>query len=243
MEFSKTVGRINSIQSMGTLDGPGVRFVAFMQGCPLRCGCCHNPETRDANLGQEYTAKAIADEAAKYKAYFGIKGGITLSGGEPLLQADFVKAVFTLCKENGINTCLDTSGFALNDEVLSALKVCDYVMLDIKYTTEQDYKQYVGCSLSMPIKFLEKLNELGIKTRIRQVIIPSLNDTDQNIQRLYEIIKPYSCVESVELLPFKTICQGKYDELGVKFPFEHIPPADRTKTLKLQEKIDLLLNV
>lgn len=239
--MENTVGRINSIQSMGTLDGPGVRFVVFMQGCPLKCGCCHNPETRDAFLGEEYTARAIADEAKKYKAYFGAKGGITLSGGEPLLQADFVRAVFTLCKENGINTCLDTSGFALNENVVEALKLCDYVMLDIKYTNDKDYKQYVGCSLDLPMVFLDTLNELKIKTRIRQVIIPGLNDSQENIDKLYQIIKPYACVESVELLPFKTICKGKYDELGIEFPFGHIPPADRQKVQELQQKIDNLM--
>lgn len=239
--MENTVGRINSIQSMGTLDGPGVRFVVFMQGCPLKCGCCHNPETRDANSGQEYTAKAIADEAKKYKAYFGTKGGITLSGGEPLLQADFVKAVFKLCKKNGINTCLDTSGFARNEKVVEALKLCDYVMLDIKYANDKDYKQYVGCSLDLPMGFLDTLNELKIKTRIRQVIIPGLNDTEENIEKLYRLISPYDCVESVELLPFKTICQAKYDELGIKFPFGHIPPADRQKVEFLQQKIDTLL--
>ena len=115
--MKKVLGKINSIQSLGTLDGPGVRFVVFLQGCNLRCGCCHNPDTWDISQGKEYSADEILNKAIRYKEYFKNTGGITVSGGEPLLQPDFVKELFKLCKENGINTCLDTSGSIFNDKV------------------------------------------------------------------------------------------------------------------------------
>ena len=134
MEKSKTGGFVHSIQSLGTVDGPGVRFVVFLSGCPLRCACCHNPDTWDYKVGEVLSAEEILKRAFRYKEYFKDKGGITLTGGEPLCQPLFVKEVFALAKEKGINTCLDTSGAFLNNEVKSALSFCDRVLLDIKYT-------------------------------------------------------------------------------------------------------------
>ena len=143
--MSKSVfGKINSIQTLGTLDGPRVRFVVFMQGCFLRCGCCHNPDTWDINAGQEYSAFDLAEKAEHYKDYFGKNGGVTLSGGEPLMQSEFAAEFFKECKKKNIHTCLDTSGAVLNDEVKELLKFTDLVLLDIKYTTDEDYKKYVG---------------------------------------------------------------------------------------------------
>ena len=174
---------------MGTLDGPGVRFVAFTQGCPLRCACCHNPETWGLNGGTVYTAEQVVNRALKYKEYFGKTGGITLSGGEPLLQPEFTAEIFKLCRENGINTCLDTSGCEpLADFVLD---YTDYCLLDIKYTTDEQYKKYVGCSLAQPTYFLKQLNDRNIPTRIRQVIIKGLNDTPESIKRLKELVSPF----------------------------------------------------
>ena len=170
------MGRIHSIQTLGTVDGPGVRFVAFLQGCPLRCGCCHNPDTWNPAEGTPVTAADLVDKAIRYHPYFGDRGGITLSGGEPLMQADFVKEVFTLCHEKGIHTCLDTSGCLLTEEVKEVLSVTDRVLLDIKYTSEEDYRRYVGSSLVQTMAFLSHLNEKGIPTTLRQVILPTLND-------------------------------------------------------------------
>ena len=129
-------GFVNSIQTLGTLDGPGVRFVVFMQGCPLKCGYCHNPETQELSGGKEYTADQIVASVLRYKEYFGENGGITVSGGEPLLWANFVEELFTLCKKDGINTCLDTSGSILNNAVKEMLTHTDRVLLDIKYTND-----------------------------------------------------------------------------------------------------------
>ena len=216
-------GRVHSIQSLGAVDGPGVRFVVFLQGCPLRCGCCHNPDTWDFRGGEEFTPEEIVKKALRYKEYFGANGGITISGGEPILQAEFVEKVFTLCKEKGINTCLDTSGCFLNADIEKLLSVTDRVLLDIKYTTKEQYKDFVGCDFEQVVEFLEYLNNQKIPTTLRQVIIPTLNDTKENILRLKEIGKANSNVDKIELLPFKKICQMKYDKMGINFPFQNIP--------------------
>ena len=138
-------GRIHSFQSLGTVDGPGVRFVAFLQGCPLRCKCCHNPDTWEFGNGTEYTAEEIVKRALRYKEYYGETGGITLSGGEPLMQPLFAAEIFRLSKESGLNTCPDTSGCILNDAVKDLLQYTDRVLLDIKYTNDADYRENVGC--------------------------------------------------------------------------------------------------
>ena len=230
-------GRINSIQSLGTVDGPGVRYVVFMQGCNLRCGCCHNPDTWKNVGGEEYSASEIVEKVKRYTPYFGADGGITVSGGEPLLQPEFVHELFSLCKENGINTCLDTSGSIINDAVKDLLKVTDRVLLDIKYTNETDYVQYVGCSYSKPISFLKLLNEMKIPTILRQVIIPTLNDDLLNIELLNELFDRFRCIESIELLPFKKLCQSKYESLNIPFRFSYIAEPSRELMKTLNQKL------
>ena len=230
-------GRVHSIQSLGAVDGPGVRFVVFMQGCPLRCGCCHNPDTWEFKGGEEWTAEQIVSKAERFKEYFGKEGGITISGGEPLLQAEFAEKVFSLCKEKGINTCLDTSGCVLNVQVEKLLSVTDRVLLDVKYTSAKQYKDFVGCDLEQVLSFLEYLNNHKIPTTLRQVIIPTLNDTKENILKLKEIAKANSNVDKIELLPFKKLCQMKYDKLGIEFPFKDIEEPSKEKMSELQSLI------
>ena len=214
--MNKTIyGNINSFCSLGTVDGPGIRLVVFMQGCPLRCGCCHNPDTWEVNVGDKCLPEQVFEKVIKYTDYFGEKGGITISGGEPLLQPQFAYQLFSLCKNKGINTCLDTSGCILNDDVKLLLTKTDRVLLDIKYTNEKDYQEYVGCNYQKVLEFLEYLQSQNIKTTIRQVIIPTLNDNEKNILRLKELIKTHSVVDSVELLPFKKLCKSKYENLKI----------------------------
>ena len=220
MSNSQIKGKINSIQTLGTLDGPGVRFVVFTQGCNLRCGCCHNPDTWDVSGGTEYTATELADKAERYCTYFGKDGGVTISGGEPLLQAEFVKELFLECHNRGINTCLDTSGSILNDGVKDLLEHTDRVLLDIKYMSDELYIKYVGCGIKIPLEFLKYLDEKNIPVTIRQVIIPTLNDNEENIDFLNNLVSKYRCIDNVELLPFKKICKVKYDKMGMEFPFE-----------------------
>jgi len=223
MSEQSLTGRVHSIQSLGTLDGPGVRFVVFMQGCNLRCGCCHNPDTWSFTGGSEYTPRQIVDKAMRYREYFGSEGGVTLSGGEPILQAKFAREVFDLCHAEGINTCLDTSGSILNEDVLALLHVTDRVLLDIKYTDDRQYHEHVGCAMEMPLRFLDKIDDMHIPVTLRQVIIPTLNDSTDSILRLKQIAAEHSCVDKIELLPFRKICQVKYDGMGIDFPFADIP--------------------
>jgi len=230
-------GRIHSIQSLGTVDGPGIRFVVFLQGCNLRCKCCHNPDTWDLNGGKECTAEEIAEKAERYKAYFGNDGGITLSGGEPLLQAEFAHELFRLCHEKGINTCLDTSGSILTSCVKALLEETDRVLLDIKYTDDALYKENVGCSLEKPLEFLDYLNKNKIPVTLRQVIIPTLNDNEENILKLKKLAQNNPCVDKTELLAFRKICQTKYDQLQIPFPFSHLPTPTGEEMQKLNKML------
>ena len=238
MTKKNIIGRVHSIQSMGTLDGPGVRFVVFFQGCNLRCKCCHNPDTWERGTGKEYTAEDIVRRAERFREYFGDEGGITLSGGEPLLQADFAREVFELCHEIGINTCLDTSGSIINDRVLKLLEVTDRVLLDIKYTEDDLYRENVGCGIDKPMEFLKLLEERGIPTTLRQVIIPTVNDNAESILKLRKIAATHSCVDKIELLPFRKICQVKYDNMEIEFPFGHLPEPSADKMTALRELLD-----
>ncbi len=233
-------GRIHSIQSMGTVDGPGVRYVVFMQGCPLRCSCCHNPDTWEgvSNESLSYTPEEIIGRASRFREYFGTEGGITVSGGEPLLQAEFVYEVFRLAHIAGINTCLDTSGCILNESAKHLLTECDRVLLDIKYTADELYRKHVGCSLSAPLSFLDYLDKMGIPTVIRQVTIPTLNDTEDGIKALTDIASAHPCVEKVELLPFRKICEVKYGKMGIPFPLAHIPEPTSERMRELNALLD-----
>ncbi len=230
-------GKINSIQTMGTLDGPGVRFVAFMQGCNLRCGCCHNPETQGVGGGEEYSAAELAKAAERYHTYFGEDGGVTLSGGEPLLQAEFAKEFFSECHKLGINTCIDTSGSVINDAVLAMLDHTDRVLLDIKFTTDEKYREFAGCGMDIPLEFLEILEKRNIPVTLRQVIIPGLNDDEENIKALGQIVSAHTCVDKVELLPFRKLCSVKYEKLGREFRFKDIPEPTPEKMAELEKML------
>lgn len=226
-------GKIHSIQTLGTVDGPGVRFVVFMQGCPLRCKCCHNPDTWEFEGGTIYSPEEIVEKAIHYREYFGSNGGITVSGGEPLCQAEFVTEVFELCHKEGINTCLDTSGVILNDCVKNLLSKTDRVLLDYKYTTDDLYRENVGCDLSVISDFLKYLNEINMPTTLRQVIIPTVNDNEENIIKLKSIVDTYKIIDKVELLPFRKICQTKYDNMKLEFPFGHLFEPSKEKMNEL----------
>ena len=218
-------GRIHSFQSLGTVDGPGVRAVVFMQGCPLRCACCHNPDTWNFGGGKIVSAEEIFRKIQRLRAYFGKDGGVTVSGGEPLLQADFVAELFRLCRADGISCALDTSGCVYNESVEPLLSLTDLVLLDYKYTNDTDYNKYTGMSMQSAEDFLARLDALGKRVWIRQVIIPTLNDSEESVRRLYALSERYSCIEKTELLPFRKLCVEKYRALGVDFSLENIPEA------------------
>ena len=234
MSEETLIGRVHSLQSMGTLDGPGVRFVVFLQGCPLRCKCCHNPDTWSFDGGREYTAEELIRRIVRFREYFGADGGVTVSGGEPLLQAVFVRELFLRCHDEGIHTCLDTSGCILNDDVEALLAVTDRVLLDVKYTSDKEYRENVGCGIAQPMRFLARLQTLEIPTTLRQVIIPTLNDSEENILALKAIAKAHLCVDGVELLPFRKICTVKYEQMGIPFPLQDLPEPAKERMAILE---------
>lgn len=219
------MGRIHSFQSLGTVDGPGVRSVIFMQGCPLRCVCCHNPETWDFNGGEEMNVDALVNKVLRYKTYYGNNGGVTVSGGEPLMQAEFLVELFKKLKNYGIHTALDTSGCVLNDTVKELLKYTDVVLLDFKYTNSDDYLKYTRMEMNRAKEFLNYLEENHKRTWIRYVVIPNLNDGKVSFEKLFALENQYSCIEKIELLPFRKLCLEKYDEMGIDFPLKDTPEA------------------
>ena len=186
------------------------------------------------------TAAELADRAARYREYFGEEGGVTVSGGEPLLQAAFVTELFRACHARGLNTCLDTSGCLWNPAVEELLTETDRVLLDIKYATDAQYRAFVGCGIEAPLDFLARLNERSIPTTLRQVTIPTLNDNAESMAHLADLRRRHPCVDGVELLPFKKICKVKYDTMGIAFPFEgyDTPTADRMAALREMLEIE-----
>lgn len=228
-------GRIHSFQSLGTADGPGVRAVVFMQGCPLRCACCHNPDTWDFNGGTEVTPDEIFRKIKRLKNYFGEDGGITVSGGEPLMQPKFIKELFTLCKNDGINTAIDTSGCVLNDKIKEVLNLTDTVLLDYKYITDELYKTKVGTEKSKVDEFLSYLNSQNIDTWIRQVIIKDLNNNENSVKALKELKQKYPCIKKTELLPFKKLCIEKYEKLNIPFPLAETPETSKAEIEELKK--------
>ena len=219
-QCNMTKGYIHSFQSMGTLDGPGVRFLVFMQGCPHRCGYCHNPDTWHRNT---YTycesPEQVFDRIRKYKQYFGENGGVTVSGGEALLQPVFVKELFALCKKHGIHTCLDTSGCIINENVLDLLTLTDMVLLDIKFTDKRLYELYTKADMDIVMDFLSILEKRNIRTWVRHVLVPECNDSKEQLLRLKVLLAGYTYIEKVEFLPFRKICEEKYQTLHLEFPF------------------------
>ena len=234
---SAVTGRIHSYESFGTVDGPGIRFVVFMQGCPLRCRYCHNPDTWNAAGGREVTPEEVAREALKYKSYFGEKGGITLSGGEPLLQAEFAVELFTLLKAKGIHTCVDTSGicFSEGDERFERLaEVTDLFLLDVKHIDEEAHVALTGRSGKAPRAFARFLSDRGKPTWIRYVLVPGLTDDDGALLRTRAFLDSLKTVEKVEVLPYHTMGEVKYAKLGIEYPLKGVQPpsAERVENAK-----------
>lgn len=230
------LGRIHSFQSLGTVDGPGVRAVVFMQGCPLRCACCHNPDTWDVGGGRTVSAEEMFRKIQRLRSYFGKDGGLTVSGGEPLLQADFVAELFRLCREDGISCALDTSGCIYDERVEKLLSLTDLVLLDYKYTNESDYEKYAGMKMKDAEAFLRRLSQMNKPTWIRQVIIPEVNDSEESVAALYALEKKYPCIQKTELLPFRKLCIEKYRALGVAFPLEDTPEASEALMERLEKR-------
>ena len=224
-QCNKNIGRIHSFQSLGTVDGPGIRSVIFMQGCPLRCICCHNPDTWDFSGGELQSVEYLVDKVLRFKTYYGNEGGITVSGGEPLLQAEFLAELFKKLKECGIHTALDTSGCILDENAKKLLEYTNLVLLDFKYTNSEDYLKYTKMEMYRVQEFLDYLEKIKKPTWIRYVVIPGINDTDEAFDIIFTLREKYSCVQKIELLPFRKLCLEKYENMGIEFSLKNTPEA------------------
>lgn len=234
-------GFIHSFESFGTVDGPGIRFLAFLQGCPLRCKYCHNPDTWGAG-GTAYTAEEVATRALKYKNYFGEKGGVTVTGGEPLLQIDFVIELFTILKSKGIHTCVDTSGITFQKdnpqsvEKHNKLIACtDLFLLDIKHIDDEKCKELTGKSNRNTLDFARFLSDNGKKMWIRQVIVPSFTDDEETLKKTRAFIDTLDTVDKVEVLPYHTMGEVKYKNLGIDYPLKGVQPPEKETVNRAKE--------
>ena len=227
----KVSGKIHSVETLGAADGPGLRFVLFLQGCGLRCKYCHNPDTWAAcNAERTATAEDIANEIIGYKNYFGKKGGVTVSGGEPLLQLDFLTELFKILKQNGIHTAIDTSGAPYNEydpRYKELLALTDLVILDIKHIDDLKCRELTGTGNIATKKFAKTLSDNGVAMWIRQVLVPGLTDDENDLQRTREWINTLKTVERVEVLPYHTLGKPKYEQLGLSHPLGDTPIPTR----------------
>ncbi len=235
-------GYIHSIESFGTVDGPGIRLVVFTQGCPMRCAYCHNPDTWEIGVGKEITVEEIIKQYNKNRPFYS-DGGITVTGGEPLLQIDFLTELFKKAKEEKIHTCLDTSGITFNNnpdyiKKLSALLMyTDLVMLDIKHIDSEKHKTLTGHSNNSVLEFAKFLEKKGITTWIRHIIVEGITDNEGDLVRLGEFIGSLSNVKALDVLPYHTMGVNKYKELGLEYPLGDLPALPFEKAVQAKKHI------
>lgn len=225
-------GRIHSIESFGTVDGPGVRFVVFFQGCPMRCLYCHNPDTWMPDGGIKITSEELLEEYRRNQTFYR-NGGITATGGEPLLQLSFLTELFRKAKDEGIHTCLDTSGIVYRksrDEEFQKLFSClDLVLLDFKHSTEEEHQKLTGQSQKHILEFADALEKAGIPMVVRHVVVPGITDGEDHLKRLGHLIGRYRNLKGLEVLPYHTMGKVKYEKLGMTYPLENVDNMDAAK--------------
>lgn len=237
------IGHIHSTESFGAADGPGVRFIVFMQGCHMRCRYCHNPDTWKMDGGDEVTADEILKRALRFKPYWGKDGGITISGGEPLLQIDFVIELFKKAKELGINTCIDTAGnpFTKEDPFFSKfeelMKYTDLLLLDLKEINPTRHKDLTGFDNSNIIEMAMYLSEINKPVWIRHVLVPEHSDFDEDLDALGDFIDTLSNVDRVEILPYHTLGKFKWENLGIPYSLESISPPSAERIENAKQRI------
>ncbi len=230
-------GYVHSLQSLGTVDGPGVRAVVFTSGCPLRCIYCHNPDTWECSESQCCDSDELAEKIIRLYPYIK-NGGVTYSGGEPCLQAEFLIELSKKLKEKGLHIALDTSGAVLNDSVERLIDLVDLVLLDIKMTSEKDYRKYIKGSLHNTMRFLDKLESVGKPTIIRHVMVDGINDSFDDIDKLKVLLNGYKCIKEIELLPFKKLCSEKYKQIGIPFELEDTPQMSLETIKRFREYLE-----
>ncbi len=237
-------GRIHSLESFGTVDGPGTRFVVFVQGCPMRCAYCHNPDTWSMVGGTMMEASEIMEQYERNKAFYKNGGGLTVTGGEPLMQVDFLIELFTLAKEKGIHTCIDTSGIAFkpgNAEFIAKLDklmpLTDLVMLDIKHIDPEKHKELTSQPNDGILAFAAYLNEKHVDMWIRHVVVPGITDDDKYLFDLGYFIGQFSNLKALDVLPYHNMAIPKYEKLGMEYKLKDVPPMDKTKVVEKKKVI------
>lgn len=246
--MSQIKGRVHSFESFALVDGPGVRYCVFLQGCNMRCKYCHNPETWTCDAGEEWTAEDLFRKVIRYKNYWGKDGGITVSGGEALLQIDFVTEFFRLAKEKGVHTTLDTSGnpFKMEPEYLEKfdklMEVTDLFMLDIKEIDDEKHKKLTGFTNKNILELAKYLSDNGKEMWIRHVLVPGLTDDEEGLRELNDFIKSLKTVSRVEILPYHTLGLFKWENLGIKYPLEGVPTPTKEEVKKAEEILGINVN-
>lgn len=236
-------GRIHSCESFGTVDGPGIRYVLFMQGCPMRCMYCHNPDTWDVSGGHSVEASEVIAEYKLNSAFYK-KGGITVTGGEPLMQLDFLLELFNLAKKENIHTCIDTSGIMYNPDNIGYIKkldalteLTDLVMLDIKHIDPEKHKKLTGQDNKFILQFAKYLEEKNVPLWIRHVVVEGITDDKDDLVKLGSFIGTLKNLKALDVLPYHTMGVNKYKELGIPYPLEGVPALDRQAALEAKEFI------
>lgn len=233
--MTEILGKISSEESLGLMDGPGIRYVVFMQGCNLRCLYCHNPETWDIDgKSQLMSPKQLIEKINKYKSYFGEQGGVTFSGGEPLLQPEFLIECLKLCKQNKIHIALDTAGVGFGD-YKEILEYVDLVILDVKAVEDEEYKKITGKDIKSFKEFLTECQKQNKPLWLRQVIVPTINDNEESVLKLKQFALHIKNVQKIELLPYKTIGVHKYNSLNLLYRLQGLPDMDENKCKELEQ--------
>lgn len=237
------IGRIHSIESMGLVDGPGIRTVVFFQGCKLRCAYCHNPDTWLQNGGTEITPDELIKKILRFKPYFQKSGGgVTFSGGEPLLQPDFLIEMLKLCKENGIHTAIDTSGYGIG-KYEEVLKYADMVLLDIKHIDNDGYKSLVGMGKDGLDEFLQALRKSEINVWIRHVMVPGVTDSKDAMDKLAAMIGGIKNVTKFEILPYHTLGVSKYEKLNLPYKLKAVSPMSKVTASEYEKHVKNIINI
>lgn len=234
------MANIHSFESMAALDGEGIRYDIFFTGCPLRCAYCHNPDTWYPSQ-TDMSAQEVFKKVKRYKPYFKNGGGVTFSGGEPLLNADFINEIYPMLKDEGIGYCIDTSGsVALTDKVKTAIDNADMIILDIKFYDPEDYKKYTKGDFNKFVEIGRYCTEKGKRMWLRTVIIPGVNDTEKDMERYAQLVKQFD-FEQYELLAFHTMGFFKYDNLKIDNPLKDTEPMDKARLAQLQKYLNRIL--
>ena len=236
----KQYAKVHSIDSFGTVDGPGIRFLLFMQGCGLKCKYCHNRDTWDSSGGEYMSLDDIFKKIIRYKAYINHGGGVTISGGEPLLQAKFLIELFTALKKENIHTCIDTSGMIpITSDIKKLLSLTDLVLLDIKHIDSEKCKKLVGRSNELELAFAKYLSDNSIPMWIRQVLVPGITDNEKDLIKLKKFISTLKTVEKVEVLPYHSLGKHKWIDLGLVYDLENVPDATVNDIKRAKKLLDI----